>query len=521
VQNFQNQIIALTFLASSGRHSEALQIARELIESAGESHSILNSTGARLLDYGYISSAKNCFKKVLLIDPNNYEAKFNLGNCMHAIGNHLDCLKIQSELLTLYPNNPMLRRNHLLAQEYDPSTTDEERYRGAASWGQWATSLAGYRERPTLRPLNGRVLKIGYVSSDFCQHTVGLFIKDILKAHDRTLVEVYTYYSGSGFDWATKIVQENSIFKNVSKLNDLHLASQIQRDEIDILIDLSGHTKGSRLTAFALRPAPVMISWLGYFATTGLACMDAVLLDAAHITKDTAKHFTEKILQINPCRFYYEPVSWALDQPVLSLPALQNGYITFGSFNNTAKLNQTVFDVWSKILIGVKNSRLILKWRTFIDPEVVAFVKYEFSKRGVEPNNVELQSASFHSDLFKDYDKIDIALDPFPFTGGLTSCEALWMGLPIVTLPQSRVVSRQTNSILRAIGFTETIADSQHDYIKKAIDLAADYSRLNSIRQSLRPMMLSSPLMNLDSFTRGLEDILVDLYKSIESAENR
>jgi len=520
VQNFQNQIIALSFLASSGRHSEVLEIARELIENAGDNLTVLNSTGAKLLDYGYVSSAENCFKKALLIDSENYEAQLNLANCKHAVGNHIDFLNIQSRLLARYPNNPALRRNFLLSQEYDPRASDQERYRSAIAWGQLVTDSVGKHERPILKPSNGRVLKIGYVSSDFCQHTVGLFIKDIIRGHDRTVVEVYAYHASPVFDWVSKSIQECSHFRNISQLDDQQLASQIKNDGIDILIDLSGHTKGSRLTAFALRPAPVLISWLGYFATTGLACMDAVLLDAGHVTQDTPKYFTENILEINPCRFYYQPVSWASEHPVSPLPALKNGYITFGSFNNISKLNESVYDVWSKILLGVKNSRLLLKWRTFVDPEVVKLVESEFSSRGVNPSNIQLDCASFHADLFKEYAKVDIALDPFPFTGGLTSCESLWMGLPIVTLPQSRVVSRQTSAIMNTIGYLETIAENEEDYINKAVNLASNLDKLSLVRSSMRLKMQDSELMDLNKFTSNLEHTLIDYYKLIERSTN-
>lgn len=518
MRNFQNEIIALSFLASTGRHNEALEISSNIMKNADGHVATLNTIGSKLLEYGYISSAENCFKKVLLVDPKNYEAQLNLGNCKHAIGNHIDFFNIQSQLLALYPNNPALRRNFLLSQEYDPRASDQERYSSAIDWARWVTDSVGQRERPALKPLNGRKLKIGYVSSDFCQHTVGLFIKDILGAHDLNIVEVYTYHSSPAFDWVTKVIQESSHFRNVSKFSDLQLASQIKNDEIDILIDLSGHTKGSRLTAFALRPAPVLISWLGYFATTGLSCMDAVLLDSGHVTQDTQRYFSEKILLIDPCRFYYQPVSWAYEHPVAPLPALKNGYVTFGSFNNTSKLNQSVFDVWSKILLGVKNSRLILKWRTFVDPEMVAIVKKEFSVRGINPDNIQLDCASFHADLFKEYAKVDIALDPFPFTGGLTSCEALWMGLPIVTLPQSRVVSRQTSAILKAIGYLDTIANDEEDYINKAADLATHLDNLSFVRSSMRLKMQASELMDLNRFTRNLERTLVDQYKIIEKS---
>lgn len=248
--------------------------------------------------------------------------------------------------------------------------------------------------------------------------------------------------------------------------------------------------------------------------------MDAVLLDEGHVTHDTPLYFSEDILLIDPCRFYYQPVSWAVDQPISPLPALHNGYVTFASFNNTSKLNESVYDVWSQILLRVKNSRLLLKWRTFVDPEVVGFVKAKFSSRGVDPSNIHLECASFHADLFKEYAKVDIALDPFPFTGGLTSCEALWMGLPIVTLPQSRVVSRQTSTVMNTIGYREAIAENEADYIDKAVNLAANLDELSLTRVSMRSKMQASSLMDLKGFTQNLENTLIDYYKHIEKNGN-
>ena len=520
MSNLQNDIILLEQLIKNGENQRIDALTASLIKNATLNSKELIAIGALLIGHGDINAATQCFKRILEFDDQNYDARFGLANCLYALGNHRESIKIQSQLLRDFPNSLSLRRNYLLSMEYDSASNDDDRLNNAIEWGQWITELVGHIARPKLKILNDRKLRIGYVSADLCQHTVGLFVKDVIQAHHKERVEVYCYHSNTISDWVTQSIQAVSNFRFVYHLSDSDLAAQIKRDEIDVLIDLSGHTRGSRLTAFALRPAPVQVSWLGYFATTGLSSIDAVLLDAGHVTQDTSNYFVEQIYQINPCRFLYEPVSWAKEYPISILPAMKNGFITFGSFNSASKLNDTVIDVWSTILNSVQNSKLVLKWRTFIDPLTVQFFKDKFIRNGVNPNNVEFQSASFHSDLFREYDKIDIALDPFPFTGGLTSCEALWMGLPIVTLPQSRVVSRQTNAILRAIGLTETIADSQHDYIHKAIDLASDYSRLNSIRQNLRPMMLSSPLMNVDSFTRDLEDILVDIYSSIACAEN-
>jgi len=252
----------------------------------------------------------------------------------------------------------------------------------------------------------------------------------------------FVYSAGTVKDWVTESVGLACTLREVSAMDDAALAELIRKDHIDVLIDLSGHTAGSRLTVFARRPAPVLVSWLGYFATTGLPYIDAVLLDEWHAPAGMEKYFVEPIIRLPLGRFCYQPVPFAPD--IAPLPCLKNGYITFGSFNNTAKLNAGVFDLWARVLASVPDSRLVLKWRTFNDDEFKRSTRDAFVQRGISPDRVELRGPSFHVGLLKEYGDIDISLDPFPFTGGLTSCEALWMGVPVVTWPRSRVVSRQT-----------------------------------------------------------------------------
>ena len=268
------------------------------------------------------------------------------------------------------------------------------------------------------------------------------------------------------------------------------------------------------MTAFAHRPAPVMVSWLGYFATTGLACMDAVLLDDWRAPSGTQAQFIESIIHLPAGHFCYQPVPWAPAE-VSPLPCARTGHITFGSFNNTAKLNDGVFDVWARVLAAVPDSRLVLKWRTLVDETLCTDIRAAFAQQGIDPQRLELRPASFHADVLKEYADIDIALDPFPFTGGLTSCEALWMGVPVVTWPQSRVVSRQTFAFLSAIGLPELAANDADDYVRIAAELANDKERLATLRESLREKMQASPLCDVTGFARGLEDTLLDLYESV------
>ena len=417
------------------------------------------------------------------------------------------------------PNHPVIRRNALISLEYDPEVSDAERLAHAKAWGAWAiTRSGGLRPRPPVPPAAEGCLRLGYVSADFCQHTVGLMVKEVLKAHDPKRVRVFAYSAGQVQDWVTREIRSVCTLRDVTALDDAALAAQIRADGIHVLVDLSGHTAGSRLTAFAYRPAPVMVSWLGYFATTGLPYMDAVLLDAWHAPSGMEAQFVEPIIRLPVGRFCYQPVPWA--PAALAPPAFErNGFITFGCFNNTAKYNDGVFDVWARVLREVPDARLILKWRTFNDEPFRQKVTKAFVDRGIAAERLELRGPSFHADLLKEYAHMDIALDPFPFTGGLTSCEALWMGVPVVTWPKSRVVSRQTFALLNQIGLPELAARDADDYCRIAVGLANDQKRLGQIRANLRDRMRASPLMNVAEFTRQLEDTLLDLYRRIDAEQ--
>ena len=209
---------------------------------------------------------------------------------------------------------------------------------------------------------------------------------------------------------------------------------------------------------------------------------------------------------------------WAPAEVALP-PWQRNGYITFGSFNNTAKYNPQVFALWARVLAATPGSRLVLKWRTFNDDTFRQKVTHAFVERGIAPERIELRGPSFHADVLKEYADLDIALDPFPFTGGLTSCEALWMGVPVVTWPQNRVVSRQTHAILNQIGLPQLSAPDADEYVQIAVELANDRERLAHLRATLRDRMRASPLLDVTGFTRQFEDTLIDLYRRIEAEE--
>lgn len=502
--------------AQQARFDAFVELCQQLVTAYPQDAPVLLGVGVLLLDFGFLSFAYRCLLAAKQLLPQDLRPLTNLANLLREAGQHAESRRIYAFLLERFPAHPVVRRNALVSLEYDPEISDQERYTAALTWGEWAIAKSGgLRPRPLISDLpNHHPLRVGYVSADFCQHTVGLFIKDILGNHDPRQVTAFVYSAGLVQDSVTQKIGAAGVFRDVSMLDDAALATQIQQDKIEVLVDLSGHTAGSRLTVFAYRPAPVQVSWLGYFATTGLAVMDAVLLDQWHAPPDMQAQFVETILNL-PCgRFYYQPVPFA-PLTVAGLPSLKLGYITFGCFNNTAKLNAGVYDAWAQILLQVPNARLILKWRTFVDSEFCESVKNAFVQRGIDPIRVELRGASFHAGLLQEYADIDIALDPFPFSGGLTSCEALWMGVPVVTWPQSRVVSRQTYAFLSAIGLAELAAESSEAYVHIAVTLALDLNRLNELRHSLRAKMQASRLMDVNGFTRCLEHTLGELYRQV------
>lgn len=514
-------------LANSSNWSGLLEASRDLALDA-DAETLFQVAGI-LLDFGFTEKALRYARQGF--EQGGAKARLMAMQARAASeqGDHERAQVLYQALLALHPDQPSSRSSALMNMAYSPLVDDAQRFEAAKMWGQWADRQARARlgsepKRPAFRDQTGPPLRVGFVSADFCQHTVGLFLKDVLKALDGRRLTVLAYSNGSVSDWVTKAVQACCQWRDVRALDDLALAEQIKQDQVDVLVDLSGHTGGSRLAAFAYRPAPVHVSWLGYFATTGLASMDAVLLDEWHLPvhqADTgpAEYFTETVVRIPGGRFCYQPVPWAPKQ-VSPPPCKRNGFVTFGSFNNTAKLNDAVLDVWAEVLHAVPASRLVLKWRTLNDPDFRRRLTGAFALRGVDSQRLELRGPSFHNEVLVQYGDIDIALDPFPFTGGLTTCEALWMGVPVVTWPQARMVSRQSHALLSQIGLTEFSASNAAEYVRIARDLAIDPVRLAGLRSALRPTMAASGLMDVAGFARSLEETLLNVYVSMKSFAN-
>lgn len=508
----ESQLALIERLAARGKVHEMICVCESLTDQLAQYPNLTNRIGNLFLGIGYLSKAAHYFEKTLSLEPSNIAAQTGLAQVAHDAGQHREARQRYDDLLKRYPDNPVIQRNSLLSAEYDPELSDNERFQRALAWGKWVTQQNPPRETQ-IHPYDpDKPLKVGYVSADLCQHTVGLLVKDIITGHNPARVQTYVYNATRKSDWVTQEIRSKTEFRDVYHLDDDALEQLIRKDNIDLLVDLSGHTAGSRLSVFARKPAPVQISWLGYFATTGLKTIDAVLLDQWHVTQATQHFFTERIYTL-PSRFYFSPLEF---YPEISPPpSLKKGFITFGCFNNTAKITAETIKVWSAVMSQVPNSHLILKWRTFIDPKFREWTLNQFRQNSIDQQRVELRGASFHKEVLKQYADIDIALDPFPFTGGMSSLESLWMGVPIITLNGSRVVNRQTFAILSEIGYGCWSAQSREDYIQKSIGLATNITAIVAKRQSLRSKMKYSNLMQKEHITDHLEQIYVALAANI------
>ncbi len=408
------------------------------------------------------------------------------------------------------PQDARLHSQWLFALQYDPRIDDEELARLHRDWNDRHAPpefIAASAPRT-----HGVPLRVGLVSPDLGNHPVGIFMLPLLKRLDPATIHTVCYSDHKQSDeFNAQLRPLAGLWRDVWHLSDEQLAGQIATDEIDVLFDLAGHTDGNRLSVFARRAAPVQISWAGYVGTTGLAAMDYLLCDRFHVPPELESKISEQPLRMPNGYIAFQPPSYAPD--VTELPAVSAGYVTFCTMNNVCKINEPAVDVWADILRAVPKSQVLLKYKGFDDPGVQSRLREQFKTRGVSPERIQLEGQTPHVDHLNAHNRVDIALDPFPYSGGLTTCESLWMGVPVVTCPAARFASRHSLSHLSNAGLTETIATDKDDYIRIAVELARDLPRLQDLRQSLRPRMCASPLCDLDQFALDFTEALLSVSR--------
>ena len=447
--------------------------------------------------------------RALTSNPRYYLAHVMQAQAFSALARMDEAVESNRRAVEIYPG-PEFHSDLLFQMNYLPATTPEILYHEACRWNSlYAAPLADQIRPHSNVPDPERRLKVGYVSPDLYNHTIMRFLLPVLEHHDRPRFEVFAYATGLKTDQWTECARQNvAAFRPIR--DPEQLTNQVCQDGIDILVDLAGHTMGPALLAFARKPAPVQVTWLGTLATTGMPAMDYFLGDPYMPAPGTEQLFAEKVYRLPRIQSCYRP--FRTDLPVASAPSCKRGYITFGCFNNPQKMNREVVKLWSAILHLAPQSCLLLKFRGF-DTEVFQN-RYRgwFKEDGIEGWRIQFAGHSPAETCLADYEFIDIALDPFPYNGGTTTLDALWMGVPVVTLAGRLAVQRDGASILSSAGLADFVAHTPEQYLKIALFLAAVVPHKPDLRSELRGALSASPLMDETGLVRNLENAYREMW---------
>ncbi|CAN5239044.1 tetratricopeptide repeat protein [soil metagenome] len=518
--------------------------------------------GSNLLALGRAEEALQSLQCVLALNPEHGRAHANLGNAFKALGRMDEALGAYRRAIELQPDVPLNHANlaaahrdlgemqkaldgyqrvldlaptrlaafsdRLFIRNYlgggTPGTpserTAEARRFGALAaaqarpYTQWHSNRhVGADARPAER------LRVGFVSADLREHPIGYFAEGVMAALSSSFadhIELFVYANTESTDALTTRLQAHCHrWVVIAGLDDEAAAARIHADGLDILIDLSGHTAGNRLPLFAWKPAPLQITWLGDCATTGVGAIDYFLADPWVAPPGADAEFTEKVWRLPETFLCFTPPAMVLDAG--PLPAMAAGHITFGCFNKVAKLNDDVVATWARVLQAVPGSRLFLKSGLLGTEPGRQHLRDRFAKHGIGRERLILEGASPREDYLRAYRRVDMALDPFPYPGGTTSVEGLWMGVPVLTLAGSCALARQGESILHNLGLPDWIATDVDDYVARAARHAGDLQALAATRQKLRPQFLGSPLCDGHGFAKHFAAALVAMDRQAQN----
>jgi protein O-GlcNAc transferase len=490
----------------------ALEAFNKVISQQPDLPQPYNNLGNLLRELGLFTEAIVNFDKAIQLNSSYAEAFNNRGSSLQSLGRLSEAIDSYNQAIELTEFYPMAYSNLLTTLNYSQDKELKKPIVIAQEFGLQVTRRVKKAYSDYERVGSDKKLKIGFVSGDLRSHPVGYFLEDILPIFENSKFDIVAYPTKPRFDdLSAKLKSCFSSWTPIYGMDDESAAKQIKKDNVQILIDLSGHTAGNRLPMFAYRPAPLQITWLGYFATTGVKEIDYLIGDPFMTPEEMESMFTEKIICLEQTRWCFSPPKHKIT--IASTPALKSGFITFGCFNNLTKINDRVLSVWSKILRAIPNSRLLLKNSQFRDEHNIAKILKRLEDFGIRNEQTEVEGPDNREAYLKSYNRVDIALDPFPFTGGATSAEALWMGVPLITLLGSSMVSRQGVSILTNAGLEDWIASSEEEYIDKAILFSSDIKKLEALRKSLRQKLLSSPLFDANKFVSNFEKSLIRVWQ--------
>ncbi|EPS61474.1 hypothetical protein M569_13323, partial [Genlisea aurea] len=477
----------------------------------------LNNLGVVYTVQGKMDAAAGMIEKAIIANPSYAEAYNNLGVLYRDAGNIPLAVEAYEQCLKIDPDSRNAGQNRLLAMNYIDDGTDDKLYEAHRDWGKRFMRLfPQYTTWDNVKDPE-RPLVIGYVSPDYFTHSVSYYIEAPLIFHDYENYKVVVYSAVVKADAKTyrfrdRVLKNGGTWRDIYGIDEKKVASMVREDKIDILVELTGHTANNKLGMMACRPAPVQVTWIGYPNTTGLPTIDYRISDSLADTPNTKQKHVEELVRLPDSFLCYTPSLEA--GPVSATPALSNGFVTFGSFNNLAKITPKVLQVWAKILCAVPNSRLIVKCKPFCCDSLRQQFLSTLEKLGLESMRVDLLPLILlNHDHMQAYSLMDISLDTFPYAGTTTTCESLYMGVPCITMGGSVHAHNVGVSLLKTVGLGNLVAADEGEYVELALKLASDVAALSSLRTRLRDLMLSSPLCDGSKFTEGLESKYREMWR--------
>jgi protein O-GlcNAc transferase len=502
-----------SLLMEAKRLPEAETSCRRALELKPDYAEAHNNLGITLHELGRLDEAEASIRQALQINLDYAEAHNNLGNVLKDLGQLDGAVTCFNHAMEIKPDYIDAHSNLLFALNYAASHVPSSNLEQARQFGRIVAEKAGARFSAWLSAVRPERLRVGLVSGDFWKHPVGYFLEGSLAHIDPARIELIAYSTNNKEDELTARIRPYFFaWKSLFGKSDEAAARLIHADGVHILLDLSGHTGHNRLPIFAWKPAPVQASWLGYFATTGVAEMDYLLADEVGVPEDQREQFTESIWYLPDTRLCFTAPRVAL--PVAPLPALSKGTITFGCFQNLSKVGEDVLAAWGEIFAALPSATLRMQCKQLGKSAQSEQMFQRLMRHGIDPARVELHSAVSRENYLVAHAEVDLILDTFPYPGGTTTCEALWMGVPTLTLMGDGLLARQGASLLTTAGLEEWVAVNKKDYITKAIALSSDLPKLAALRAGLRQQVLASTLFDAPRFARNFEDALWGMWEN-------
>lgn len=527
-------------LADTGRTQQAFEIVRDLLNREPDSAPAWLIAANGLREFGHFAEAEDAYRNALRCEPNHAEANHNLAVTLHVQGK---LAAAEAQILSAFKNEPdswerWLLFGHILqaqtrteegvaavqrAVSLGPTAVGHSQALAAMQYGNevtphelldahraWAMRHCAAIELLRLPACGGqqadRPLRLGFLSADFRRHPIAFLALPLLEQLRAQGIALTCYSDSPATDeYTARFRAASSSWRDIFGFTDQQVADQIRSDNVDVLFDLMGHN-GRRMLVFAHRPAAVQITWLGYVGTTGLEAMDYLLADRFHVAPGEEQNYVEQVLRMPNGYVCYASPSGLPN--VAPLPALKNGDVTFGSLNNPVKFSPRTIDLWSQVLGAVPRSRLLLKFKGLDDPIVIAHLCRQFAQCGVESHRLDFAGQSKQADFLSAYQHIDISLDTQPYSGGATTCESLWMGVPVITFPGKTFAGRHATSHLTNAGYPQFVAKDAAEYVGLAIHWSNRLDELAAMRANMREQMQRSPLCDARQFAHDFVRVI-------------